>query len=51
VPARVIIRTAGEHTYVEIAYTRPVKILPWYKYNWPFELKAESWRVPGGRFK
>jgi hypothetical protein len=50
-PARVSIRSAADHTYVDVAYTRPVQLLPWYEYKWSFEFKAESWRVPGGRIR
>ncbi len=50
-PARVSVRKAAEHIYIDVAYTRPVQLLPWYRYNWAFVVKVESWYVPGARLK
>ena len=30
------IRRAPSHIYVDVAYTRPVDVLPWYRRAWPF---------------
>jgi hypothetical protein len=50
-PARVSIRRAAERIYIDIAYTRSVQVLPWYRYNWAFTVKVESWHVRGGLTK
>ncbi|MCX6545507.1 MAG: hypothetical protein NTV05_13990 [Acidobacteria bacterium] len=50
-PAGVSIRKVMDHIYIDVVYTRPVQILPWYQYNWTFAVNAESWRMPGGRTK
>jgi hypothetical protein len=47
-PAAVSIRKVMNHIYIDVIYTRPVRILPWYQYNWTFAVKAESWQIPGG---
>ena len=48
---RVNVRKQGDHVYIDLTYTRPVEILPRYKYPWTFTVSAEGWFVPGGRFK
>jgi len=40
-----------DHIYIDLTYTRPVQILPWYQYNWTFAVHAESWQMPGSRVK
>jgi hypothetical protein len=50
-PARVSITSTGDRTQIDVAYTRSVRLLPWYRYEWSFAFKAESWRVPGGRLR
>ena len=50
-PASVSIRKAANHIYIDVAYTRPVQVLPWYRYNWAFAVKVESWHFPGGGVK
>ena len=47
-PARVSIRKAADRLYIDVAYTRPVQVLPWYRYNWAFAVKVQRWYMPGG---
>lgn len=51
VPANVGITRVADHLYVNVSYTRPVQLLPWYRYNWPFSVKIDRWFIPGGRFR
>ncbi|MCX6537509.1 MAG: hypothetical protein NT151_01040 [Acidobacteria bacterium] len=50
-PARVSIRKTADHIYIDVAYTRLVQVLPWYRYNWAFAVKVQSWYVSGARIR
>jgi len=50
-PERVVITRTADHLYLNIAYTRPVQVLPGYRYNWTFTAKVERWYIPGGRIR
>jgi len=46
---QVAVRIQPEHVYIDIAYTRPIEVLPRYRYPWRFEVHAHGWIVPSGR--
>jgi hypothetical protein len=50
-PARVNIQKVADRLRIDARYARPVNVLPWYRYNWPFELKVEIWSIPNGRLR
>jgi hypothetical protein len=50
-PAGVTVRKVVDHVYIDLVYTRPVQVLPWYQYNWTFAAHVESWQMPGSRIK
>jgi hypothetical protein len=37
------------HTIVRGAYTRPIELLPGFKYEWPFTVDVDTFVVDGGR--
>lgn len=47
-PAAVGVRVDGEHIYIDARYTRPVELLPGYRYPWAFSSTSHGWIVPTG---
>ena len=50
-PARVGVRKEASRIFIDVAYTRPVQLLPGYRYNWEFAIRVDHWYLPGGRLK
>ena len=40
------IRVEGHQIIVETSYTRPVELVPGYKYQWPFTMRVDVFTTP-----
>lgn len=47
-PRAISVRVEAEHVYIDARYTRPVEILPGYRYAWSFTSSSHGWVVPTG---
>lgn len=45
----VTVRREGPHTYIDAGYTNPVNLLPWYVYQWKFEVHVDTLTLGGLR--
>ena len=41
----IFIRRDQHHTYVDSAYKTPVAVLPWYVYDWPFNVNVDAFVI------
>jgi hypothetical protein len=42
------VRVGGEHVYIDVRYTRPIELLPRYRYPWSFSASVHGWVLPSG---
>jgi len=42
------LRRVGEHTITDGSFTRPIEIVPTYRYPWPFTWHTDTFALKGG---
>lgn len=45
----VTVRRETPHTFIDAAYTEPVNLMPWYVYQWKFEVHVDALTLGGLR--